>query len=134
MDSNTALFNVTFKLRKKTIVFQSLLREVEFLQENGFHLLFSTDNNGRWLQIDCYENTQQHPSLTIRRMLSSIPSKEEKMRISALNFAAMHNVKFLFSISETETEFTVTAKKPIREFDQKLIINNCKLLGVEIIK
>ena len=127
------IFSVTFKLRKKSPVFSGLLNQIEILQENGFHLMFSTDHEGRWFKIECYEKTQQHPTLTVRRMLATIPDMNEKMRISALNFAVTHFSKVSFSISETEPEFTVKVHKPSREIDFKQIIGNCKLLGITVI-
>ena len=129
------LFSVTFKLRKKHIVFPGLLNQVSYLQENGFHLLFSTGtgNDERWLNIDCYEKTQQHPTLTLRRMLATAPDKREKLILSAINFATMHNSKMSFSISDELPEFTVTAHQPVREFDKNQIVNNCRLLEIPLL-
>lgn len=126
-----ALFSVTLELRIKQIVFPELLNMVSALQQNGYHVVFSTDG-GRWLQIDCYQKSQQHSTLTLRRMLAKEPNADERMGISALNFALVHNSQVSFTIDPESPQFTVIAHKPSRKVDYEQIIQNCELLGIKL--
>lgn len=125
-------FSVTFQLRKITPVFQGLLDQILILQDEGFHLSFSVEGE-RWLNISCYEKSQSHPTLTVRRMLAHHPTKDEGISISALNFALSFGSKVEFEIPDSAPEFTVKALLPAKENARNRIIQNCELLGIKFL-